>query len=60
MSKLSEIALVQKATSLGIRLRYELSDGVHTKHLCKECGERYCRNVKCFMCLIKEFVDESN
>ena len=53
-----EELLADKANQLTSDLRYEFADGVHTRHQC-DCNERSCRN-KCFMCLIKEFVDESN
>ncbi len=50
--------LTDRINQLTSDLRYEFAKGVHTRHKCK-CGKRFCRCRKCFMCLIKEFVDES-
>lgn len=51
--------LCDRAMKLSNDLSYEFAGGLHTRSQC-ECGERSCRGNKCFMCLIKEFVDESN
>ena len=51
--------LCDRAMKLNSDLSYEFADGFHTRHQCK-CGERSTRGRKCFMCLIEEFIDESN
>ncbi|KKN32349.1 hypothetical protein LCGC14_0814990 [marine sediment metagenome] len=56
--KETEEGLADRANWLTSKLRYEFSGGIHTGKKCG-CGERVCRS-KCFMCLIKEFIDESN
>jgi len=54
-----ERELVYNAVCLKADLNHELAPGEHTRHQCK-CNERSCRGRKCFMCLIEEFIDESN
>ena len=56
--KETEEGLADRANQLTSNLGYEFSGGIHAGKRCG-CGERVCRS-KCFMCLIKEFIDESN
>lgn len=59
VEKETEERTVDRANQLTSDLRYEFADGVHTRSICP-CGKRRARGRKCFICLIKEFVDESN
>ncbi len=53
-----EKSLLASGVVLAEALYCEFAAGVHTRHQC-ECKERWCRGLKCFMCLIEEFIDES-
>ncbi len=55
----TKVEQISKEGVLQVKLCYELANGIHTRHHCN-CGNRWCGGYKCFMCLIEEFVDESN
>lgn len=55
----TENELLVEALLLTTEIRYELAEGVHTRHECPYCKERSTRAGKCFMCLIGKFVDEN-
>ncbi len=55
----TENELLRKAVMMTTKVRYELANGVHTRHECPYCKQRGTRAGKCFMCLVEEFADEN-
>ncbi len=49
----------EKVLRLATEIRWDLDEGDHTRHQCS-CGYRSTRGPKCYMCLIKEFMNERN
>ncbi len=48
---------VKKAFAMMGPLYRELQPGAHTKHQCP-CDDRSARGSKCYMCLLKEFMNK--
>ena len=51
-----ETELLYEAVCLKAELNRELAPGMHTRHQCS-CGKRSCRGNKCFLCLIKGYLN---
>ncbi len=54
---MKERTKVQKAFAMLEPLYRELQDGAHTRHTCTTCDLRSARGSKCFMCLIKGYLN---
>ena len=50
---------LKKAFAMLGPLYRELQPGIHTYHQCS-CGDRPVRGSKCYMCLLREFMNECN
>ncbi len=48
---------LKKAFTMLGPLHRELTSGPNTRHECS-CGDRYARGNKCYMCLLREFMNE--